>query len=140
MNAVRINANLRRNFMQDLFRVNNHNLDLYQNDIILSVEGEEEGEEDLAVISRVELKRPPKYKVLLHNDDYSTMEFVILILKSVFFKTQEQAEELMLLVHDTGHAVCGIYILEIAETKVAKVHTLAKKEGHPLKCSLEVDE
>ncbi len=84
-----------------------------------------------------ELKEPRQYKVLLHNDDYTTMEFVVHILKTVFHKSEREAVQIMLNVHRQGIGVCGIYPREIAETKVALVHKLARKEGFPLKCSME---
>ncbi len=84
-----------------------------------------------------EVKEPRKYKVLLHNDDYTTMEFVVHILKTVFHKKEPEAVEIMLNVHKKGIGVCGIYPREIAETKVALVHKLARQEGFPLKCSME---
>ena len=85
--------------------------------------------------NKVEL--PKKYKVLLHNDDYTTMEFVIFILQSVFRKTLEEAEKIMLEVHRTGVGLCGIYTFEIAESKSKKVQQLARLHSHPLLCSIE---
>jgi len=84
-----------------------------------------------------ELKEPPKYKVLLHNDDYTTMDFVVDILMRVFHKSKEEAVAIMLNVHKKGVGVCGIYPAEIAETKVALVHKMARKKGFPLKCTME---
>jgi len=84
-----------------------------------------------------ELKEPPKYKVLLHNDDYTTMDFVVDILMRVFHKNKEEAVAIMLNVHKKGVGVCGIYPAEIAETKVALVHKMARKKGFPLKCTME---
>ena len=84
-----------------------------------------------------EIKEPPKYKVLLHNDDYTTMEFVVHVLKTVFNKQEEDAIQIMLNVHRNGSGVCGIYTAEVAETKVARVRHLAKNEGYPLKCTME---
>ncbi|GAB6887487.1 ATP-dependent Clp protease adaptor ClpS [Desulfothermus okinawensis JCM 13304] len=84
-----------------------------------------------------ELKEPPKYKVLLHNDDYTTMDFVVEVLMKVFHKTKEEAVAIMLNVHKKGIGVCGVYPAEIAETKVALVHKMARKEGFPLKCTME---
>jgi ATP-dependent Clp protease adaptor protein ClpS len=84
-----------------------------------------------------QVKEPSKYKVILLNDDFSTMEFVIEILMSVFRKTQEDSATLMLDVHTKGKAVCGIYTKEIATTKVAQVTFQAKKAGFPLKAILE---
>ncbi|MFO8031373.1 MAG: ATP-dependent Clp protease adapter ClpS [Desulfohalobiaceae bacterium] len=84
-----------------------------------------------------ELQEPPRYKVLLHNDDYTTMEFVVYILKTVFSKPEAEAVQIMLSVHRNGIGTCGIYTAEVAETKVARVHYLSKKEGYPLKCTME---
>nr|WP_319493808.1 ATP-dependent Clp protease adapter ClpS [uncultured Desulfobacter sp.] len=81
--------------------------------------------------------RPPMYKVLLHNDDYTTMEFVVDILVQVFGKSLEKATQIMLNVHNKGKAVCGIYPREIAETKVQTVHHLASSKGFPLKSTME---
>ena len=86
-----------------------------------------------------ELKEPPKYKVLLHNDDYTTMDFVVDILMRVFHKSKEEAVAIMLNVHKKGVGVCGIYPAEIAETKVTLVHKMARKKGFPLKCTMEKD-
>ncbi|VTR68180.1 regulatory protein for ClpA substrate specificity (fragment) [Desulfosarcina cetonica] len=77
------------------------------------------------------------YRVLLHNDDYTTMEFVVEILKYVFNKSTEAATTIMMNVHRKGVGVCGIYPHEIAETKVDTVHNLARESGFPLRCSME---
>jgi len=92
---------------------------------------EEELESELA------LAEPTKYKVLLHNDDYSTMEFVVEILVKVFHKSINQAEDIMIAIHKSGRAVCGIYTFEIAETKVYQVKEFAKSEGFPLLATME---
>lgn len=94
-------------------------------------------ESDSSVIEQVKVKKPKKYKVILHNDDYTTMEFVIFILKVVFHKTTSEAESIMLEVHNKGRGVCGIYSYEIAETKSKKVEVLAKEQSHPLICTIE---
>ncbi len=86
-----------------------------------------------------EIKEPRKYRVLLHNDDYTTMDFVVKILRSVFHKNENEAMRIMLAVHQQGIGVCGVYPAEVAETKVATVHTLARREGFPLKSSMEED-
>ena len=86
-----------------------------------------------------ETQEPPLYRVLIHNDDYTTMEFVVEILVVVFNKPVEEAVRIMLNVHNNGVGICGIYPLEIAETKVDTVHTLAQEHGYPLRCSLEKD-
>jgi len=85
----------------------------------------------------VELEEPKKYKVFLLNDDFSTMDFVIKILTVVFRKSIEEAEAIMLDVHNNGRAICGIYTKEIALTKVAQVKTMARKENFPLKAVAE---
>ena len=80
---------------------------------------------------------PSRFKVLLHNDDYTTMDFVVMILQSVFNKDMEAATEIMLNVHKKGVGVAGIYSRDVAETKVAVVHELSRKNEHPLKCTME---
>jgi ATP-dependent Clp protease adaptor protein ClpS len=82
-------------------------------------------------------REPRRFRVLLHNDDYTTMEFVIEILVSVFGKTPEEAVGIMLVVHQTGLGSCGVYTEEVAETKVAQVRDRARKVGFPLRCSME---
>jgi ATP-dependent Clp protease adaptor protein ClpS len=82
-------------------------------------------------------KEPPMYKVLLHNDDYTTMDFVVELLITIFHKSFEEATQIMLSVHRSGVGVCGTYTYEIAETKVETVHELASQRGFPLKCSME---
>ncbi len=82
---------------------------------------------------------PPNYKVLLHNDDYTTKAFVVDILTLVFNKSLEEATRLMWYVHKNGVGVCGIYPLEVAETKVSQVTELARENGYPLKLSLEAE-
>jgi ATP-dependent Clp protease adaptor protein ClpS len=94
--------------------------------------------EDIATKDRVSTKEPPMYKVLLLNDDYTTMEFVVMILETVFKKTPAEAEQLMLTVHERGHAIAGVFTKEIAETKIALVHHLARQSQYPLKCTMEV--
>jgi ATP-dependent Clp protease adaptor protein ClpS len=83
------------------------------------------------------VKEPPLYKVLLHNDDYTSMEFVVLLLEKVFNKSTPEATRIMLSVHQQGIGVAGVYHKEIAETKAAIVHDLAQKNEYPLRCSLE---
>lgn len=85
----------------------------------------------------IELEEPKKYKVLLLNDDYSTMDFVIDILIKIFRKSEIEAEQIMLNIHNNGKAICGIYTYEIAATKVAQVKANARKAQYPLKAIME---
>lgn len=80
------------------------------------------------------------YRVLLHNDDYTTMEFVVEVLVHIFHKTIEDATRIMLNVHEKGIGVCGVYTFEVAETKVDTVHSIARDHGFPIKCSMEKDD
>ncbi len=84
-----------------------------------------------------EVKEPRRFKVLLHNDDYTTMDFVIYVLKKVFNRTEGEAIQIMMNVHKNGTGICGIYTAEVAETKVIMVKNLSRKEGFPLKCTME---
>jgi ATP-dependent Clp protease adaptor protein ClpS len=80
---------------------------------------------------------PSLYRVLMHNDDYTTMEFVVEVLEGIFHKSATDAHHIMLNIHNEGTGVCGTFPHEIAETKVARVHRLARQAGFPLRCSLE---
>lgn len=82
-------------------------------------------------------KRPPLFKVLLHNDHYTTMDFVVEVLRDIFRKGMVEAVNIMLSVHKSGTGVAGVYAAEVAETKIDQVHKLAEKKGFPLKCSME---
>lgn len=82
-------------------------------------------------------KRPQLYHVVLANDDYTTMEFVVHILESIFDKGPAEAYRIMMEVHTAGRGVCGAYTYEVAETKVAAVHELARSEGFPLRAGIE---
>ncbi|MFO7713363.1 ATP-dependent Clp protease adapter ClpS [Desulfosarcina sp.] len=94
-------------------------------------------EDQVSAQTRDETGEPPMYRVLLHNDDYTTMEFVIEVLVYVFNKSPEAAATIMLNVHQKGIGVCGVYPHEFAETKVDAVHNLARERGFPLRCSME---
>ena len=83
---------------------------------------------------RSSTKPPRSYKVVLLNDDYTTMEFVIEVLETIFGMSRERATQIMLKVHQEGSAVCGVYPKDIAESKVAQVTTLARQREHPLRC------
>jgi ATP-dependent Clp protease adaptor protein ClpS len=84
-----------------------------------------------------ELKEPSMYKVVLHNDDYTTKEFVVEVLRTVFHKPAVEATKIMMDVHKKGRGVVGVYTWDIAQTKVAQVHQMAKEREFPLKCSVE---
>ncbi len=86
---------------------------------------------------RTKVQRPPLYKVLLLNDDYTPMEFVVMVLEKYFNKSHGEATELMLEVHHQGRAICGMFPLEIAETKVTQVLHKSKEHEYPLQCVLE---
>ena len=87
--------------------------------------------------TRDEVTEPSMYKVLLFNDDYTTMEFVVEVLIFIFNKSTEEAVNIMLNVHRKGIGICGIYIYEVAESKVGKVHALSLENNFPLKCTME---
>jgi ATP-dependent Clp protease adaptor protein ClpS len=91
----------------------------------------------VAVKERTKTKKPPMYKVLLHNDDYTTKEFVVMILQSIFNKGESDAVRIMMHVHNNGVGVAGVYTFEVAETKVTKTINLAQAYEYPLQCSLE---
>ena len=92
---------------------------------------------DVATKTRTKTQRPSLYKVLLLNDDYTPMEFVVLVLQRFFGKSAEDATRIMLHVHQKGVGVCGVYTYEIAETKVAQVIEFARQHQHPLQCTME---
>jgi ATP-dependent Clp protease adaptor protein ClpS len=94
-------------------------------------------EEGVSSETDQEVAEPPMYRVMLLNDDYTSMEFVVEVLVYVFQKSSEEAMQIMLNVHRSGVGVCGIYPYEIAETKVDTVETLARENGFPLKCIME---
>ena len=98
-----------------------------------------EREEAVVAESKPRLKKPPLYKVLLHNDDYTSMEFVVFILRTIFQRSEVDAVRIMLHVHNQGVGVAGVYTYEIAEAKIAKVTKLARQQEFPLLCSLEPD-
>jgi len=94
-------------------------------------------EENVVEKERQETKEPPMYRVILLNDDYTTMDFVIHVLEAIFYKSPAEATRIMLDVHKRGAGVCGVYTREIAETKVAAVHELAVNHQFPLRCTME---
>jgi ATP-dependent Clp protease adaptor protein ClpS len=93
----------------------------------------------VAVESRTKpkLKKPRMYKVLLHNDDYTTMEFVVYVLQGIFHHSEADAMQIMLHVHKNGIGVAGVYTREIAETRIAQVEALARRHEYPLRCSMD---
>ena len=95
--------------------------------------------DNLGVITkeRVKTKKPSMYAVVLINDDYTPMEFVIYVLQSIFRKEYEEAKKIMLLVHNEGKGICGLYSLDIAETKTNQVVEFARLNQHPLECKIE---
>ena len=101
--------------------------------------GEHQEETGLATAKKPKVKQPRRFKVLLHNDDYTTMEFVVDVLVMFFDKNQTEATAIMLSVHHRGIGVCGVFTREIAETKVSQVSEYAKKNGMPLKCTMEAE-
>ena len=102
---------------------------------------DEQGQEDIQggvlLDTRTKADKPHLYRVILHNDDYTPMDFVVEILRRFFMKTAQQATEIMLEVHHKGYAVCGVYPYDIAETKVTLVIETAKKNEYPLQCTME---
>ncbi len=92
---------------------------------------------DVATKTRAKTQRPSLYKVLLLNDDYTPMEFVIHVLERFFAKSREDATRIMLHVHQNGVGICGVFTFEVAETKVAQVVEFARQHQHPLQCTME---
>ena len=102
-------------------------------------EDDDERGNDVGVVTKTEpkTKRPSLYKVLLLNDDYTPQEFVVWLLQAVFKKDAEDAVRVMMHVHQNGVGICGVYTYEVAETKVAQVMELARRNQHPLQCTME---
>ena len=96
-----------------------------------------DGRTGALTLTRTKTKKPAMYKVLMLNDDYTPMEFVVDVLQNIFQKNREEATEVMLHVHQKGVGVCGVYTYEIAETKVTQTVDYARKNQHPLQCTLE---
>jgi len=117
-------------------------LTIYNRARPLRLAGEEDNggtgpERGVATKIREKTKKPSMYRVILMNDDYTPMEFVVQVLMGIFKKSQEEAYNVMMSVHKNGIGVCGIYTFEVAETKVAQVMDAAKRSQHPLQCTLE---
>ena len=114
-----------------------------QENLLLTLNMEDDHEDpvregDVAVAeSKPQLKRPAMYQVVLLNDDYTPMEFVVMVLERFFNKNEDEATQIMLHVHQKGVGVCGVFTYEVAETKVTQVMDAAKEHQHPLQCTLE---
>ena len=101
--------------------------------------GKEDRKTGLLLKTRAKTKKPSMYKVLLLNDDYTPMEFVVLVLEKFFNKSKQEATDIMLHVHRKGVGICGVYTFEIAETKVSQVMDFARTHEQPLQCTMEKD-
>ena len=107
-------------------------------DLIMAKDDEDqESDVDTVLKTKPKTKKPPMYKVLLLNDDYTPMEFVVLVLERFFGINHAQSVEIMLTVHKKGMAVVGVFAFEIAETKVVQVMDFARRNQHPLQCTME---
>lgn len=95
------------------------------------------GETGLALKTKPKVKKPSMYKVLMLNDDYTPMDFVVEVLEEFFNKTRPEAHDIMLQIHKQGVGLCGVYPFEVAETKVTQVVDWARRNQHPLQCTLE---
>ncbi|MEQ1712945.1 MAG: ATP-dependent Clp protease adapter ClpS [Hyphomicrobium sp.] len=100
-------------------------------------EGDEDGRTGLVTKTRPKTKKPSLYRVLILNDDYTPMEFVVHVLEKYFSKGREEATRIMLHVHHKGSGICGVFTYEVAETKVTQVMDFARQHGHPLQCTME---
>lgn len=96
-----------------------------------------EGDQDLATEIEKKVEKPRLYNVLLHNDNYTTMEFVVMVLMTVFYRSEADAVRIMLHVHTREHGIAGTYSYEVAETRADKVQKLARENEFPLRCSVE---
>jgi ATP-dependent Clp protease adaptor protein ClpS len=102
-------------------------------------DGRGDFEDGVALKTRTRTKKPSMYKVLMLNDDYTPMEFVIHVLEKFFSKNQDEATQIMLHVHQKGVGVCGVFTYEVAETKVNQTMDMARQHQHPLQCTIEKD-
>lgn len=108
--------------------------------IMMTDHSDDDTESGVLTKTRPKTKRPPRYKVLLLNDDYTPMEFVVMVLERFFGMTHAQAFEIMLTVHKKGVAVVGVFSHEVAETKVGQVMDFARRHQHPLQCTMEKED
>ncbi|OHD56096.1 MAG: ATP-dependent Clp protease adaptor ClpS [Spirochaetes bacterium GWF1_51_8] len=90
-----------------------------------------------AIKSGSRTQEPPLFRVIMHNDHYTTMEFVVIVLKEVFAMTEQKANIVMIEIHKKGSGFCGVFTFDVALTKIARVHELARENGFPLRCSFE---
>ena len=115
--------------------------ELYFNTVLSSEENDNENFDknfsSLTLQEKPKLKKPPLYKVIMLNDDYTPMEFVIYVLQTIFKKSYEEAKKIMLLVHNEGKGICGIYSLDIAESKANQVIEFSRVNQHPLECKVQ---
>jgi ATP-dependent Clp protease adaptor protein ClpS len=102
-------------------------------------QGGRDGDSGTVTLTRTKTQKPSMYKVLLLNDDYTPMEFVIYVLQRFFSKSAEDATKVMLHVHQSGVGICGVFTYEVAETKVTQVMDMARQHDHPLQCTMEKD-
>ncbi|MEE2677692.1 MAG: ATP-dependent Clp protease adaptor ClpS [Myxococcota bacterium] len=100
-------------------------------------QGDPRHEGGVATATRKKVVRPPRYKVILYNDDYTPMEFVVAVLEQIFGKGPSEATAIMLAIHKTGLGIAGVFLLDVAETKVAQVHGAAERRGYPLRAGVE---
>ena len=100
-------------------------------------EHDEDQQGETTIQERIRTRTPRPYKVVLLNDDYTTMDFVVSVLESIFKKSPAEAVKIMLSVHKNGYGVCGTYAKQIAESKVQQVHDKAEASGYPLRCTME---
>lgn len=106
--------------------------------VVMSTEDDQQGDAGIIVQeARPKLKKPPLYKVLLINDDYTPMEFVVQVLEHFFYMNKEKATQVMLHVHTRGMGVCGVFTRDVAETKVLQVNDFSRANEHPLLCTME---
>lgn len=101
------------------------------------IDDNDDGQTGIATETRKKVQKPPRFKVLLHNDDYTTMEFVVMLLMAVFHKSEDDAYAIMMAVHLAGVGIAGVYPFEIAEAKVSKAMELARANQFPLLCTIE---
>lgn len=96
-----------------------------------------EGGVDTITKDSIKVRRPKQYRVILLNDDYTSMDFVVMVLERIFKKSPSEAVQIMMQVHNKGSGMCGVYTKEVAETKINQVHVMARERGFPLKCRME---